>query len=225
MKRFLALLAVLMFSVSACVTTPTPKIIDYVAIHKSQTVVIRALTEAEIIRVHSELSTLIDGGTKHVTLVINSPGGLVEETQKMISDLAQDADHMGTEITCVAHDIAGSMAAVLLQSELCDIRLMTPEARIMFHSVALKNLYWGIYGVNQSLAETLVEITKAANKRIAEQVTPRMKISEGFYLDMIKNGDWILSYKDALRYGAVDGIIEKSRVPKHTFPVAEPTFE
>lgn len=68
-------------------------------------------------------------------VIIKSPGGMVSEGKKIIQMLEQERARTNQKLVCAVMGAAHSMAFNLLTH--CDVRLATPDSRMVAHKVAL----------------------------------------------------------------------------------------
>lgn len=136
---------------------------------------------------------------EEITLWIDSPGGSVDSGFTFI-DTMRAAQRRGVRITCVVDGMAASMAGVILEA--CDVRLMTRQSSLLFHTVSIGYTPGG----NQWDVERLAEKLKELNKLLSIFVVGRLNISLECYEAHVKDKDWWLGYAEALEVGAVDGV-------------------
>lgn len=138
--------------------------------------------------------------TDVVRFRLNSPGGSVEAGMNFV-DAMRAAQRRGTKIECVVDGMAASMAAYILQA--CDVRLMTAQSQIMFHTVSVDE----VEGGNQWHFERLAQELAAWNKRLAIFIAGRLKLSIEEYEARVYDRDYWVGFEEALKIGAVDGVL------------------
>lgn len=132
---------------------------------------------------------------KVVVIEWDSPGGSVFAGFALSKAIAK---HPAT-VVCVVDGMAASMAAYLLES--CDVRLMTRDSLIMFHEPSASGA--GKAGEFEELARTL----RAINEALVAHCVAKMNITEEEFVEKTDGKDWWLSYKKALEFRAVDGVV------------------
>lgn len=136
---------------------------------------------------------------KAVVLEIDSPGGYVNDG----FELALAIESSPTLVVCVVDGEAASAAFFVLQS--CDERVMTKRSRLMTHEP-----YWvlmpGRYGLGElKQLQAKLEVMRIA---FAEHCAHRLSVTFGEYLKRTDGKDWDMSWRDALRYTAVDAVVK-----------------
>lgn len=140
-------------------------------------------------------------GMKGIILVINSSGGDVDAGMKLSKFLERGA---GIPSFCVVDGSAESMAFYILQS--CTVRLMLKRSALMVHQPihGQKDLR-GQQDFWISIAQEIIASTNA----MAEHNVHRMSIDINEYKARTAGGrQWYMNWDDAMKYGAVDGIID-----------------
>jgi ATP-dependent Clp protease protease subunit len=134
-----------------------------------------------------------------VTLRIDSPGGSVGAGLALV-DTMRNAQRHGTAFVCVVDGWAASMAAYILQT--CDLRLMTRQSAVMFHTVSL-----GHAEGNQWDFERLARRMAGVNKMLSIFIAGRLGMPLAEYEARVDDRDWWLGYEEALAVGAIDGVL------------------
>ena len=131
--------------------------------------------------------------SKSVYLYIDSPGGYVNDGEKLVSYILY-SQATGREIICIAEN-AFSMAFYILQN--CKFRWVTPSARLMQHQVSIKN------------QGTLLNVGKYFNmvNRVSEKLNhicaQRLKIPDADFIEKVRD-DWWLYGDDIINQNAAD---------------------
>ena len=125
-----------------------------------------------------------------VTLNIFSPGGSVFDGLVLYDTLRTVADQ-GHLVTTVARGMAASMGSILFLAG--DNRLVGPEARIMFHSLAA-----GTGGMLYEMEDDL-DFYRTLNKQLFGIVSKRTKISADLLEKRTKKRDWWMGADEALK--------------------------
>jgi ATP-dependent protease ClpP protease subunit len=138
---------------------------------------------------------------KAVVLEINSTGGQVAEGLEM----AKALERSPVKVHCVVDGDAMSMAFFILQA--CHTRSMTIRSRLMTHQPAIKGPVSGCEGDQyhwRSCADGLKTMTDGWVWFSAK----RMKMSRSAFLRRIAGQDWYMSASQALRFHAVDQLVQ-----------------
>ena len=149
---------------------------------------------------------------KELWIKISSNGGSVGAGLK----LAQAMESYGSPVTCVADVNAFSMGFYFLQ--FCDLRLATNRTLLMAHKPSAQ-----VKGDPKELRQTADVLDALTDTMIAICVN-RMKVSERFIRAKLNYGDWFFSATEALKLGAIDGIIDPHDIPKDVVKVEVFTF-
>lgn len=138
-----------------------------------------------------------------VVIDINSVGGSMAAG----FNIAKRIENSSVRVVCIADGEVDSMAFYILQS--CDQRYMTKRSVLMIHNP--------LYSRNLEMAsnDEIHNITDEADaqaRAVMEHETAKMKIKPAELAKHIPGArQWWLDWKDAKKYGAVDGIV--SSVP------------
>lgn len=136
---------------------------------------------------------------KDIFLYINSPGGAVSDGFA-IYDAMQ---YIKPDVQTIGMGMQASMGAFLLASGAKGKRFMLPTARAMIHQP-----HGGAEGVM-----TDMEITLREGLRLKELLTDILAKRTGQKREKIKSDmerDYWMNAEEAVKYGLVDGIIEKA---------------
>lgn len=193
MKRFL-IVAVLL----SCCATPSNRGTFRAAF--SHTVDFGAVDDDVMAAALEQFKTVAESGAKEVTLRFDSPGGSIFlgfHWMRAVEDLKKAH---GIHVTCIVDGMAYSMAAVVLESPVCDLRLATVRSTILFHNGA---------GAVQGTAEQIRNATaflEAENAAMAAMISERIGMPMADYRAKIATGDWVMPAQDALTAHVLDGI-------------------
>lgn len=149
----------------------------------------------------AQIRQLVNAGRREITLRIDSPGGSILEGNRWIRDTEDLKKAYDLRVTCVVDGMAYSMAAVLLESSLCDVRLATTRSTILFH-----NGSGGIRGTAEEMRQTSVFLD-ALNTAMALTVSARLGMAVEVYQSKIAHADWIMAVPEALFNHALDGVV------------------
>ena len=126
---------------------------------------------------------LASEGKKEVTLRIDSHGGGIFLGLKWMRLMEDVKKANSIHVTCIVDGMAASMAAVILESPICDTRLATSRSLILFHNGSA-----GVQGNAEDMKQA-VAFLEALNTAMAEVVSARMGISAEAYRARIAHGD------------------------------------
>lgn len=152
-----------------------------------------------------KLAELDEKGYETIYLRINSNGGSIGAAL----DLIQFVEQMKTPLTCVSDYRSLSAGAYTLESDACSVRLMTKRSVLLFHAALTLDTSGNAKELRHE-AEALETITNALVASTAE----RMGMSEEDFQKQIDGRNWWLSYTDALKYNAIDGLVDPKDLPK-----------
>lgn len=156
--------------------------------------------------VTTRIRQLASSGRKEITLRIDSPGGSILDGNKWIRDTEDIKKANGLRFTCVVDGMAYSMAAVLLESSLCDVRLATTRSTLLFH-----NGSGGVRGTAEEMRQTSVFL-EALNTAMALVVSARIGMPFEMYQSRISHADWIMAIPEALNNHVLDGVAAPSDI-------------
>jgi ATP-dependent protease ClpP protease subunit len=162
--------------------------------------------ENSLSAVYSKIKELVSTN-KSITLRIDSYGGSIFDGQDFISKVTALKRAEQFTVTCISTTRAISMGFVLLQSPVCDTRLMTKSAILLAHNGSTRTA-----GTVEQIQED-AELLKALNEAMAEMICARIKLSVEEYKAKIALKAWTMSWAEAVEVGAVDGTIELTAVP------------
>jgi ATP-dependent protease ClpP protease subunit len=112
----------------------------------------------------------------------------------------------GLTVTCVVDGTAYSMAAVILESPLCDKRLATRRSTILFHNGSVQ-----ASGTAQEIHATEVFL-EALNEAMVLVVSERLGCTPAEYAERIALKDWIMSVHGAMDANVIDGVVNAADI-------------
>ena len=134
-----------------------------------------------------------------INLYINSPGGSITAGMAIYDTM----NFVKSNVSTICIGIAASMAAFLLATGEKGKRFILPNAEVMIHQPL-----GGVQGQATEIkiaAERILKLKKKLNKILSERT--------GKDIETINNDterDYFMDSNDALNYGVVDQILEKS---------------
>lgn len=143
---------------------------------------------------------IADTGAKTITLRIDSSGGSVFLGLKWIQMVTDVKKSKGIHVDCIVDGSAYSMAAVILESPVCDTRLATPASTILFHN--------GSGGAEGTVTEIQhgADMLAALNVAMSFLIAPRMQLTPEEYRSRIAANAWVMAAPEALASHVIDGI-------------------
>ena len=140
---------------------------------------------------------------KEISLYINSPGGSVTDGFGIVDTM----NYIKCPVTTICVGMAASMGAVLLTCGEKGKRFATPNAEILIHQPLIGGQGGGISGQATEIkihADQMIKTREKINKLLSEKT--------GQPLDVIERDterDHYMTAEEALKYGLIDGIMEK----------------
>lgn len=143
---------------------------------------------------------------KDISLYINSPGGSVTSTLAIVDTM----NHVRPDISTFCVGIAASGAAIILSSGKKGKRFILPNAEVMIHQPL-----GGVEGQATDIAITAKHILKTKdnlNKILAKNTgKPLVQVEKDV------ERDFFMDAEEAKKYGVIDEIVTKSKVPTTKF--------
>lgn len=158
------------------------------------------INEEQLAKTARGIQALADSGAGFVTMRINSPGGSIFGGLEFTRNMEDMKKRHGFRVACVVDGVAMSMAAVILESPLCDVRLATNRSLLLFHNGST-----GARGNAGDLRQA-GSFLDAVNSAMSLIVSHRLCLDVGVYRARLALGDWVLSVEDAIAVNAIDGI-------------------
>ncbi len=152
----------------------------------------------------AKLKELDASGVPEIWLKLNTPGGSVNDGENLISAI----EGLHAKTTCVVAWTSMSMGMPILES--CTKRLAVPNALFMIHLPAIKS------GGNEHELQESIEILQSLRKIMVNQLLKKMKITKAALNHHLDTHNWYFEVDEALKVGAIDGIIEIKDLPPVT---------
>lgn len=149
---------------------------------------------------------LADSGAHVVTIRIDSAGGSIRLGLRWIREITDIKKAHNVHVDCVVDGAAYSMAAIILESPVCDSRLATPSSTILFH-----NGRGGAEGTEEEMEESR-RMLAAFNSALATLVAQRMGLSVADYRAHINGKDWVLSASEAFENHILDAVVSSEDI-------------
>ena len=196
-----------------CVTTApippidTPKAAVVLTSYKlPNTVDLGEIDDEELLVPAARFKKLAERGEKEITLRINSPGGSIFAGHRWGRNMEDLKKRHGLKVTCVVDGMAASMAAVILESPLCDTRLATTRSIILFHNGSS-----GTRGTAEDLKQAAIFL-EALNQAMAHAVSNRLGLTLEDYRAKIAGVDWVMAAVVAKYDGVIDGFADPTEI-------------
>ena len=140
---------------------------------------------------------------KEISLYINSPGGSITDGMGIVDTM----NYIKCPVSTICIGMAASMGAVLLASGEKGRRFATPNAEILIHQPLIGGNGGGLSGQTTEIkihADHMVKTREKLNKLLSDRT--------GQPIDVIERDterDNYMTAEEALKYGLIDGIMEK----------------
>lgn len=149
---------------------------------------------------------LADSGSHRITFRIDSPGGSIRLGLRWIRLVTDVKKAHGIHVDCIVDGAAYSMAAIILESPVCDGRFATPSSTILFH-----NGHGGGEGTAEEI-EQAGRMLEAFNTAIASLVADRMGMPVAEYRRRIAGRDWVMATPEALVAHVIDSVVSSAEI-------------
>ena len=137
---------------------------------------------------------------KDISLYINSPGGSITDGMAIYDTI----NYIKCPVSTICVGMAASMGAVLLASGTKGKRFATPNAEILIHQPLISG---GLAGQTTEIkihADHMVRTREKLNRILSERTGQPLEI-----INKDTERDNYMTAQEALKYGLIDGIIEK----------------
>lgn len=198
MNRFPILLALFL----GCVSIPA----ELPAYKYANTVDVGMVSDGPMGAALERFTELVDDGQRAVTLRIDSPGGEILLGTRWTRDMEDLKKRHGVRVTCIVDGAAYSMAAVILESQLCDARLATSRSTILFHNGST-----GAQGTAAFISNE-VAFLEALNVAMALGISARLGMDLETYRAKVAGRDWVLAVPEALQHNVIDGVVSSADI-------------
>ena len=142
---------------------------------------------------------------KEISFYINSPGGSVTDGFGIIDTM----NYIKCPVTTICIGMAASMGALLLTSGTKGKRFATPNAEILIHQPLIGGQGGGISG-----QQTEIQIQADQMLKTRERINKILSETTGKPIEQIQKDterDYYLTAEEALKYGLIDGIMDKRK--------------
>ncbi len=162
--------------------------------------------EGPMILAYQRIADLADSGATEITLRIDSFGGSIFLGNTWIKAVEDLKKQHNIRVTCIVDGAAYSMGAVILESPVCDTRLMTKRSTILFHNGSS-----GAKGTAEDLRQAAAFLD-ALNVSMGLVVADRLGMALDAYQAKIAHADWMMAGPEAIRANVVDGYANPAEI-------------
>ena len=137
---------------------------------------------------------------KEISLYINSPGGSITDGMAIVDTI----NYIKCPVSTICVGMAASMGAVLLASGAKGKRFATPNAEILIHQPLISG---GLSGQTTEIkihADHMVKTREKLNKLLSERTGQNLET-----IERDTERDNYMTAEEALKYGLIDGIMDK----------------
>ena len=138
---------------------------------------------------------------REIYLYINSPGGSITDGMAIVDTI----NYIKCPVTTICVGLAASMGAVLLASGTKGKRFATPNAEILIHQPLIAG--GGLSGQTTEIkihADHMVKTREKLNKLLSERTGQDLET-----IERDTERDTYMTAEEALKYGLIDGIMDK----------------
>ena len=138
---------------------------------------------------------------REIYLYINSPGGSITDGMAIVDTI----NYIKCPVTTICVGLAASMGAVLLASGTKGKRFATPNAEILIHQPLIAG--GGLSGQTTEIkihADHMVKTREKLNKLLSERTGQDLAT-----IERDTERDRYMTAEEALKYGLIDGIMDK----------------
>ena len=140
---------------------------------------------------------------KEISLYINSPGGSITDGMGIVDTI----NYIKCPVSTICIGMAASMGAVLLASGEKGRRFATPNAEILIHQPLIGGQGGGLSGQTTEIkihADHMVKTRDKLNKLLSDRTGQPIEV-----IEKDTERDNYMTAEEALKYGLIDGIMEK----------------
>ena len=140
---------------------------------------------------------------KEIFLYINSPGGSITDGMGIVDTM----NYIKCPVSTICVGLAASFGAVLLANGEKGKRFATPNSEILIHQPLIGGQGGGISGQATEIkihADHMVKTREKLNKLLSEKTGQPIEV-----IEKDTERDHYMTAEEALKYGLIDGIMEK----------------
>ena len=138
---------------------------------------------------------------KEISFYINSPGGSISDGMAIVDTI----NYIKSPVSTICVGMAASMGAVLLASGAKGKRFATPNSEILIHQPLIAG--GGLSGQTTEIkihADHMVKTREKLNKLLSERTGQSLET-----IEKDTERDNYMTAEEALKYGLIDGILDK----------------
>ena len=138
---------------------------------------------------------------KEISFYINSPGGSISDGMAIVDTI----NYIKSPVSTICVGMAASMGAVLLASGAKGKRFATPNSEILIHQPLIAG--GGLSGQTTEMkihADHMVKTREKLNKLLSERTGQSLET-----IEKDTERDNYMTAEEALKYGLIDGILDK----------------
>ncbi len=140
---------------------------------------------------------------KEIFLYINSPGGSITDGMGIVDTM----NYIKCPVTTICVGLAASFGAVLLANGEKGKRFATPNSEILIHQPLIGGQGGGISGQATEIkihADHMIRTREKLNKLLSEKTGQPIEV-----IERDTERDHYMTAEEALKYGLIDGIMDK----------------
>lgn len=140
---------------------------------------------------------------KEISLYINSPGGSITDGMGIVDTM----NYIKCPVSTICVGLAASFGAVLLANGEKGKRFATPNSEILIHQPLIGGQGGGISGQATEIkihADHMIRTREKLNKLLSEKTGQSIET-----IERDTERDHYMSAEEALKYGLIDGIMDK----------------
>ena len=137
---------------------------------------------------------------KEISFYINSPGGSITDGMAIVDTM----NYIKCPVSTICVGLAASMGSVLLTCGAKGRRFATPNSEILIHQPLISG---GLAGQTTEIkihADHMVKTREKLNKLLSERTGQPLEV-----IDRDTERDNYMTAEEALKYGLIDGIMDK----------------
>ena len=139
---------------------------------------------------------------KEISFYINSPGGSITDGMAIVDTM----NYIKCPVSTICVGLAASMGSVLLASGTKGKRFATPNAEVLIHQPLISG---GLAGQTTEIkihADHMVKTREKLNKLLSERTGQSLE-----QIEKDTERDHYMTAEEALKYGLIDGIMDKRK--------------
>lgn len=140
---------------------------------------------------------------KEIHLYINSPGGSITDGMAIVDTM----NYISCPVSTICVGLAASFGAVLLANGEKGKRFATPNSEILIHQPLIGGQGGGISGQATEIkiySDHMMKTREKLNKLLSEKTGQPIEV-----IEKDTERDHYMTAEEALKYGLIDGIMEK----------------